>query len=83
MTDHITTLENIKGNGFDMGLENEDYAALDAAITALQAQHDAIVAEVVGTGDVLATVRTQDAPALRRLELLQGCRVLVIPEVTP
>lgn len=35
--DHIAQLEMMKVNGFDMGLDNPDYEALDAAIAALRA----------------------------------------------
>lgn len=36
-TDALVALENMKANGFDLGLDNEDYLALDAAIEALAA----------------------------------------------
>lgn len=37
MNEHVETLRKLRASGFDLGLENEDYAALDAAIAALKA----------------------------------------------
>ncbi len=41
MNPHIATLESIRANGFDFGFENEEYAALDAAIALMRGQSEA------------------------------------------
>lgn len=40
MRDALVALQNMKANGFDLGLEEEDYLALDLAIEALAAPVD-------------------------------------------